>query len=247
MDTHQLRADDTFIVLIDLQEGIVNVAVTADQRRLRTCVGALVELATIFSIPFALSCVPTTGGTIAPSLAEITRQHADAPQYVRTTANALNDNALRTALESSGRRTLVLAGIATEVAVMQAALSARRLGYSVIVAVDACSGLDARSESATITHMSASGVILSSVPALAAELGDDFGSEHGRAAMGTLQSIIGAHAHTHTQDEAGSGYAEHEHGHAEHEHGHAEHGHEHGHDREPEHGHDREHGHAQQR
>ncbi len=203
MENTTLRAGDAFIVLIDLQEGIINVGVTAEPARLRTCAGALAQLATSFAIPIVLSCVPTTSGTVAPPLAEILQHAPTATQSARTTANAMEDRALRTALEASKRRTIILAGVASDVAVAQAALAAHRLGYAVVVAVDACSGLDARTESATFTHLSASSIGLSSVAAIAAELGNDFTSESGRAAMRSLQSIVAlnAHAHSHAGDD----------------------------------------------
>lgn len=195
MLNHPIEADATVIGFIDLQDGIINLAGTADRARLRTCIGALAELATIFSIPVAIACVPTTSGAVAPLVAEIAARFPDAPVNVRNSANAMDDSGFLGALESSGRRTLVIAGVATEVAVALAAIGAQRNGYNVVVAVDACSGIDERSESATFAQLSSLGVTLSSVLTLAAELAGDFNTENGRAAMRVLQSALGGHAH----------------------------------------------------
>jgi len=199
MNDQPLRADDAVIIFADLQEGIINVGLTADQSRLRVCVAALADIATICSIPVAISCVPTTSGTVAPPLAEIAQRFPAALAHVRTTPNPLDDGALRATLEKSGRKVLIIAGVVTEVAVALAAFAAHRLGYAVTIAVDACSGLDARSESAAFTRMSALGITLSSVPTIVAELAQDFSSERGRAAMRALQSMIAPHAHTHAE------------------------------------------------
>jgi nicotinamidase-related amidase len=182
-----------------LQEGIVNVGVTADIRRLRRAAAALADLAQAFDLPVLISGVPTTGGTVAPPLAEIAQRLPHVRQYVRTTANALDDQSFRDALESNARRTIVLAGVATEVAVRLAALAARRAGCRAIVAIDACGGLDARTESATFIQLCAAGVELSSVATIAAQLGGDFGSKGGRAAMRALQSTLDTHAHHHDE------------------------------------------------
>ena len=213
MDNRVLRTDDLVIVFTDLQEGIINVGVTADPQRLRTCVGALAEIAKIFALPVALPCVPTTSGTVAPSLAEIVSRFADRPQLVRTSANPFDDSAFRTFIQETNRHTLIFAGVATEVAVTLAAVAAQRFDYHAIVAVDACSGLDARSESAALMQLSALGITLSSVPAIAAELAGDFGSETGRAAMRALQSMVTIRAHDHSAEDDDEPEHEHQHGH----------------------------------
>jgi len=88
-----------------------------------------------------------------------------------------------------------VAGVATEVAVRLIALAAHRHGFHSIVAVDACGGYDARTESATLLHLSTAGIELSSVATIAAQLAGDFGTDRGRAAMRVLQSTFTPHAH----------------------------------------------------
>ncbi len=201
MSNHPLRADDAIVVFVDVQEDIVNVGATADPDRLRTAVAALADLTTIFAMPVAVTGVPTTSGVVAPLLAELVARRPEATLHVRTIANAFDDAPFRATLEASGRRTVIIAGVASEVAVALAARAAQRLGYSVIVAVDACSGLDARSESATFTSLSVLGMSLSSVPTIAAELAGDFTTESGRAAMRALQSLIPARGHAHRTED----------------------------------------------
>jgi hypothetical protein len=199
MNSIALPVADTIIVFADLQEGIVNVGVTNDVRRLRTSVAALADLATVFALPIVISCVPTTSGAIAPTLPEIAGRVPAAAALARSTANPMDDAPFRLALEASGRKTVIIAGVASEVVVRLAALSARRNGFRAIVAVDACSGLDPRTEAATFTHLSAAGVELSSVATIAAELAGDFSSEPGRAAMRALQSTLTLPTHEHPQ------------------------------------------------
>jgi nicotinamidase-related amidase len=204
MNEPAVSADDAVVVFIDLQTGIVNVGVTHEPARLRTAVAALADLAATCSLPVVIACVPTTSGAVAPLLGEIAARLPDAHPLVRSTANAMDDAAFRAALAATGRKTLVLAGVATEVAVRLLALAAVRDGYRTIVAVDACGGLDVRTESAAFTHLSGAGVELSAVATIAAQLAGDFGSERGRAAMRVLQSTLPSHvpAHDHTGDRA---------------------------------------------
>jgi nicotinamidase-related amidase len=197
MNDQQLDANDIIIAFIDAQEGIVNVGATNDPQRLRTAIAALADLARIFALPVRVSCVPTTGGTIAPLLAELAARLPDAEPLVRTTPNAMNDPPFAAALAAVHRGTLIIAGIATEVAVRQAALAARRANMRTIIAVDACSGLDPRTEAATFTHLAANGIDLTTVATIAAELAGDFASESGRAAMRVLQSTLVVRSHDH--------------------------------------------------
>jgi nicotinamidase-related amidase len=190
-------AADIAIVFIDLQAGIVNVGITNDAPRFRACVAALTDLAVAFALPVVISSVPTMGGTVAPLLPEITARLPDVVPLVRTTPSPTDDPRFRTALEGSGRRTAVLAGVATEVAVRQVAIGLHRWGFHAIVAVDACGGLHPRTESATFTFLSSAGVELSSVATIAAQLAGDFTSEQGRAAMRALGSTLTVHDHDH--------------------------------------------------
>jgi nicotinamidase-related amidase len=198
MRDRPLAADDVAVVFIDLQENIINVGLTNDPRRARTAVAALADLANALGLPVVVSCVATTSGTVAPLLAEITARLPGALPFVRRTADAMDDPPFRAALAASSRRTIVLAGVVTEVAVRLAALAFGRHGLHPIIAVDACRGLDPRTESATFTHLSAAGVELSSVATIAAQLAGDFDSEAGRAAMRALQSTLSPHGHEHS-------------------------------------------------
>jgi len=109
----------------------------------------------------------------------------------------MDDEPFCAALAAVGRKTLIVAGVATEVAVRLMALSAARQGFRAIVAVDACGGLNERTESAALMHLAGAGIELSAVATIAAQLAGDFNSELGRAAMLALQSTLPAHAGAH--------------------------------------------------
>ena len=197
-----ISGSNAAVVFADLQEGIIGVGTTTNPQRLRNAVGALADLAATFSLPVIISSVPTTGGTVAPVLPEITQRHPAVQPMVRTTAGATDDPPFRAALDALGRTTLIVAGVASEVVVRLTALGAKYLGFHVVVAVDACSGFDSRTEAATFTHLSSAGIELSSVATLAAQLAGDFRTENGRAAMRALQATLTLPAHDHGHDES---------------------------------------------
>jgi nicotinamidase-related amidase len=63
-----------------------------------------------------------------------------APRLLRPSASPFSDAASQRTLADQRRQTLIIAGFATEVVVLHAALDAVREGYKVLVAIDACGG-----------------------------------------------------------------------------------------------------------
>jgi len=191
------------VLIADLQEGIIHVATTADPEALRRSAVALVRAAILLEIPVIFSVVPTMGGVVSPLLDELLEVMPGAIPIVRGNANPFADPITCAAIAVTGRRSLVIAGVATEIAVQLPALAARKDGYDVSVLIDACSGLDPRSEDAALRRMAAHGVELSSVATFIAELAGDFTTELGRGAMTILGTIRPpAHSQAHGHDHA---------------------------------------------
>ena len=71
------------------------------------------------------------------------------------------------------------------------ALDALAAGYEVQVAVDACGGIDPRTEDAAWRRIAAAGGTTTSVITLAAELTGDFTTALGGATLGIVYEAIG--------------------------------------------------------
>ena len=93
-------------------------------------------------------------------------------------------------LRASGRKVLILAGVASEIVVQRTALDALAAEYEVQVAVDACGGVDPRTEDAAWRGIVASGGVTTSVTTFAAELTGDFTTELGGATLGIVYETI---------------------------------------------------------
>ncbi len=184
-------AGDALLLLADLQAGIADLPLTVPAPRLARGVGALLELATIFEIPILITIVPGADGTTSPLMAEVEAVRAGARVLVRTTPNAFNDADIRAAIESSGRRTLLVSGVATEVAVALPCLTAAAEGYDVHAVLDACGGISERTEDAALRRMVHAGVRTTSVPTLIGELAGDFTQPKGGQAIGVLFELAG--------------------------------------------------------
>jgi nicotinamidase-related amidase len=75
--------------------------------------------------------------------------------------------------------------------VQRTALDALAVGYTVHVAVDACGGVDARTEDAAWRRIGAAGGVTTSVTTFAAELAGDFTTELGGATLGIVYETLG--------------------------------------------------------
>jgi nicotinamidase-related amidase len=184
-------ASDAILLMADLQGGIADLPLTIPEAQLKTNVAALMKLAAIFEIPLIVTVVPGADGAPSPLMAEVTAGMGEAKPYVRTTPNSMNDAEIRAALEGSGRKTLLVSGVATEVAVQLPSLTAAAEGYDVQVIVDACGGVSPRTEDAALRRLIQAGAKTTSLLALVGELAGDFTQPKGQQAIGVLFELAG--------------------------------------------------------
>jgi nicotinamidase-related amidase len=110
----------TVVLFADLQAGIIERVKTNELTHLRRAVSALAKLTKLFDIPAVLTTAPSEGG--APRVTpEIAAALGELPQYMRTTTDAFLHTATRDAITRTGRKTLIIAGVATEIIVQRAA------------------------------------------------------------------------------------------------------------------------------
>jgi nicotinamidase-related amidase len=188
MSYSPLLPGDVVILFADLQAGIIERSSTLGPDRLRRGVAALAKLARIFDIPAVVTAAPAGDGEphITPEIAE---SLGVLPTNVRVTTDAFLDLATREALARTGRKTLLIAGVATEIIVQHSALSAVAHGYLAQVVVDACGGISARTEDAALRRLVQAGVVTSSVASVAGQLAGDFSQPKGAQAIGVLYDM----------------------------------------------------------
>jgi nicotinamidase-related amidase len=179
---------NTVVLFADLQQGIIELSATNEVTRLRRAVGALAKLAKLFGIPAVVTTAPAQGG-IPRVTPEIASALGELPPNTRTTTDAFLDHATHSSIARTGRKTLLIAGVATEIIVQHSALSAAAQGMHVQVAVDACGGLSLRTEDAALRRLVQAGVITTSIASLAGQLAGDFSLEKGGQAIGILYEM----------------------------------------------------------
>lgn len=180
--------DNSALLFLDLQEEIVKNSRTRTVAQLDLAASGLAKLAALHKIPAFLSAVPPGGAFFA----SVTSALTDVAPRMRMQTSAFADAGLVDALKASGRQALILAGVATEIVVQRTALDALAAGYAVFVAVDACGGVDPRTEEAAFRRITAAGGATTSAITFAAEMAGDFATEVGGATLGIMYAMLGA-------------------------------------------------------
>jgi hypothetical protein len=181
-------SENAAVLFLDLQDEILKNSQTLPAKRLKTTAGVLGKLAALHKLPAFLSAVPPGGAFMHAVLDAL----PGAVPRMRTQTTAFADQGLVEALRASGRKVLVLSGVASEIVVQRTALDALAAGFEVQVLVDACGGVDARTEDAAWRRIVQAGGVTSSVVTFAAELTGDFTTPTGGATLGLAYEAMGA-------------------------------------------------------
>jgi nicotinamidase-related amidase len=194
MSTSNSRIDpqDTVILFADLQSGIVELTQTNPLPRVKIAVRSLARLAKLFNIPAVVSGIQGEDGSPAKVIPEIAEGLGSLPTHHRTTCDSFLNEEIVAAIKASGRKTLLISGVATELAVQLPALTAADLGYTVYVVLDACGGMSERTEQAALLRIAKAGGTTVSVMTLAGEIAGDFREPKAQQAVGILYEMAKA-------------------------------------------------------
>jgi nicotinamidase-related amidase len=180
-----LTPQNVVIAFIDYQPEQYAGVGSARHDELLAHVTMLGRIATVFELPVVLSTVYVRHGMGGTNV-ELREALPGISEIDRTTMNSWEDPEFRAAVERSGRRKLILAGLWTEVCVAFPALDALREGFDVYFVVDAIGGVSRVSHESAIQRMIQAGAKPITVLGLACELQRDWGrpgAERLRAVM----------------------------------------------------------------
>jgi len=183
---------DALILFADLQAGIAELTQTNPPNQLKKAVRALAQLARLFDIPVIVTGVRGEDGNAAKIVPQIGEILGELPTHHRTTCDSFLNKEIVGAIEATGRKTLLISGVATELAVQLPALTASDHGYRVYVVLDACGGMSERTEQAALLRMAKAGATTVSVMTLAGELAGDFREARAQQAIGILYEMAKA-------------------------------------------------------
>jgi isochorismate hydrolase len=185
----RINPQDTVVLFADLQAGIVELTQTNPLERLKTRIRALAKLAKLLDIPAIVSGIRGEDGSPAKVVSEIADGLGALPTYHRTTCDSFLNEEIVSAVQATGRKTLLISGVATELAVQLPALTASDQGYRVYVVLDACGGMSERTEQAALLRIAKAGATTVSLMTLAGELAGDFREAKAQRAIGILYEM----------------------------------------------------------
>lgn len=159
MNLDPLTPENTTIVLVDYAVGFANILRSHDLTSHINNVVGLAKTATLYGsglvVTNGLPSKPS--GPLYPELLEVI---GDFPVIERSTQfNSFLDDRFAAAVLDTGRKKLVIGGVATEGCVLQTVLGALRAGYEPYVVVDASATVTSEAHDAAIMRMTQLGVV----------------------------------------------------------------------------------------
>lgn len=152
-----LTPQNCALVLIDYQPEQYRTVTSSTSEEINLNVVALCKLARAYDLPVIVSTVGVDMGVNTGTAAEIIAELPEVREIDRTGVNAWEDEEFRQAVEATGRRNIVMAGLWTEVCLAFPTLDMQAEGYHVYPVADAVGGISAVAHDRAIERMQAAG------------------------------------------------------------------------------------------
>jgi nicotinamidase-related amidase len=167
--------EDCALVLIDHQQEMFEVIRSETSAELvELHVRLLAKTAKKLGLPIVLSTVGIEYGFNGPTLPSIVDELEGVTSIDRTSMNAFEDEAFRAAVEATGRRRLIIAGLHTEICLAFATVAALKDGYDVMVVTDAVGGRSQVAHRTAIERLAHAGAVPTTALAVTTELFRDW-------------------------------------------------------------------------
>ena len=173
-EDHLLTPDNAALVIIDFQPLQVTSVASMDRRELVQNISAVAKIAKLYGLPVVLTTVNVRSGFNKPMIHQLADIFPDIAPIDRSTLNAWEDGAFRSAVEATGRKKLIMCAIWTEVCLAFPVLSALQAGFDVFPVVDAVGGTSLVAHNAALERMQQAGAQLTSWVQLICELQRDW-------------------------------------------------------------------------
>jgi nicotinamidase-related amidase len=180
-----LTKENVAVVLVDHQVGLMTGVRDYSTGELKHNVVALAKAAQVLHVPLVVTTTARDSmwGPTFPELAEA----LPGIQIIdRSTVNAYDDKRVARAIEDTGRKKLIFAGISLEVCAAFPAMTAIARGLDAYVAVDASGTFSETKRQAGLLRMQQAGVILSDYATLMVEILKDNDNPEASAVYGAL-------------------------------------------------------------
>lgn len=170
MKSALFNPDDTVIVLLDHQTGLFQTVKDISLAELRANTRVLAKLGELADLPVITSASVPDGpnGPLMPEIHELAPRATYVPR--KGEINAWDNEAFVETVKSTGRKTLVIAGVWTSVCVALPALDAKANGYNVYAVLDASGDPSPFASQITMARLTQAGVVPVSTNAVVCEV-----------------------------------------------------------------------------
>jgi len=193
-----LTSDNAALVLVDHQVGLMTGVRDYSIGELKHNVVALAKGAKALKLPIVVTTT-ARDSLWGPTFPELVAALPGVEIIDRTSVNAFDDPRVAHAIEATGRRKLIFAGISVEVCAAFPAITAIGKGHDAYVAVDACGTFNETKREAGLLRMLQAGVIVSDYATLMVEALKDNARPEASAVYAALDmdwaGLVGQIAH----------------------------------------------------
>ena len=175
---HLLTPENAALLLIDYQPQLVDGTRSINREALINNVVAMAKTAKMFDLPVVLSTIGVGAGYQEDTIEELRAVLSDVETIDRTAVNAWEQEEFRAAVESTGRRKLIIGALWTEVCLVFPALDLLREGYEVYALSDASGGTSVDAHERGMQRVIQAGAVPVTWEAVMAELGRLFKGDY---------------------------------------------------------------------
>jgi nicotinamidase-related amidase len=180
-----LTADNAALVLVDHQVGLMTGVRDYSTGELKHNVVALAKAAKALNLPIVVTTT-ARDSMWGPTIPELVDALPGVKIIDRSSVNAYDDERVAKAIEATGRKKLIFAGISLEVCAAFPAMTAVARGLDAYVAVDASGTFSDTKREAGLLRMAQAGVTLSDYATMMVEILKDNGRPEAGAVYGAL-------------------------------------------------------------
>jgi nicotinamidase-related amidase len=166
-----LTPENSALVLIDYQPGLIEGTNSIDRDVLLNNVVAIAKTAMMYELPVVLSTVGVEAGYQQDTIPELKDLLAGVETIDRHTVDAWDSPEFRAAVEATGRRKIIMGALWTEVCLVYPALDMLREGYDIYAVSDVSGGTTLDAHERGMQRMIQAGAVPATWEAVMAELG----------------------------------------------------------------------------
>jgi nicotinamidase-related amidase len=145
----QIKKNDSLLLFIDVQEKLFP---HIDKHfELEKKLNQLVEGMQVLEVPIIVSEQYTKG--LGKTIESVSEKLKDIPTYEKMTFSCMQNPEIAAAIEQSGKRTIILAGIEAHICVLQTALDLCAEGFDVALVLDAVGSRSEENKSISVLRL----------------------------------------------------------------------------------------------